>query len=276
MLRDRFLMAKGRELFRPYNGTGPEYRAFTYLPSITHLCRRAIFAGAPPSMFATWFKGTSEAHLIDRCLSNLNCKPSDWDLTKHYFCFNEKDANPELLRRDLRTLIDSPVRLKAIVFNLQDRLLDKSGVSSLQEIMLTYVREVALLYLRRIAAQPKTAVVITADHGFTRYDKKYVIDDLNVKGGGKQVNIHNRCLEYLSTAYTTKGPATSARITSPAAFGLPPTWTAADLALGQDSYGWPSPSSSSAHNPYQVNGHDHGGLTPEETVVPVAVYVTRS
>lgn len=67
-----------------------------------------------------------------------------------------------MLNRKVRDLVDSKSRFKAIVFNLQDRLLQK-GMSSLQEIMLAYVKEVALPHLRRISEQQKTAVVITAN-----------------------------------------------------------------------------------------------------------------
>jgi hypothetical protein len=275
MLRDRFLMAKGRELFRAYNGHTAEYRAFTYLPSITHLCRRAIFAGDTPFVFNHWVNPADEGALLDRCLHNLACKPTGWNPARHYFCYNEKSADPETLRRDLRTLIDTPAKLKAIVFNLQDRLLDKSGISSLQEIMLTYVREVALPFLRRIANQPKAALVITADHGFTQYDKKWVIEDLKVNNPGREVFIHNRCLEYKKATRTTNGPPGGIRIDDPVAFGMPQDWTGADLVTGPDSYGWPGGKERASGNPHPVRGHDHGGLTPEETVVPIAIYVTR-
>lgn len=40
LLRDRFLMMPGRELFRPYQSLGPEFRACTFLPSITEYCRQ--------------------------------------------------------------------------------------------------------------------------------------------------------------------------------------------------------------------------------------------
>ena len=276
MLRDRFLMAQGRELFRPYNGNGPEYRAFTYLPSLTLLCRRAIFAGEAPYVFNQWaLNATNEAELLDRCLHNLGCKPRGWNRSRHYLCYNEKDANLDQLRQDTRTLIDTPAKLKAIVFNLQDRLLDKSGISSLQEIMITYVREVALPYLRRIATQPKTAIVITSDHGFAHYRKKYVIGDLTEKGPGKEVQIHNRCLEYKRNRRTHDGPTSAIRIEDEQAYGMPPNWTAADVAVADDSYGWPGGRETATGNPHSLTGHDHGGLTPEETVVPVAIYMTR-
>lgn len=276
MLRDRFLMAQGRELFRPYNGHGPEYRAFTYVPSLTSLCRRAIFAGESPYVFNQWaLNATNEAELLDRCLHNLGCKPRGWNRNRHYLCYNEKDANLDLLRQDARTLIDTPAKLKAMVFNLQDRLLDKSGISSLQEVMITYVREVALPYLRRIAAQPKTAIVITSDHGFAHYRRKYVIGDLTEKGPGKDVHIHNRCLEYKRAGRTHDGPSSAIRIEDEQAYGMPPNWTAADVVVGDDSFGWPGGRETSAGNPHSVTGHDHGGLTPEETVVPVAIYMTR-
>ena len=273
MIRDRFLVVKGRELFRRYQGMDAEIRCCTYLPSVTHLCRRAIFAGAPPSEFSTWPLRASEPDLFERCLKNLDCLSADWDREKHYLCYNEKEASPSTLTKRLRSLVDVPARLKAIVFNLQDRLLDKSGISSLEEIMLTYVREVALPHLRRIAAQPHTAVVITADHGFAQYTMKYPVYDLIPKGPGKNVQIHNRCLEYLGSARTSVGPAGYKRIDNPGDFGLPGDWTGADVITGAECYGWPDGKLTS---PQPVQGHDHGGLTPEETVVPVAIYITRS
>ena len=65
---------------------------------------------------------------------------------KNYLCYNEKENNPDTLNRKVRDLVDSKSRFKAIVFNLQDRLLQK-GMSSLQEIMLAYVKEVALPHI---------------------------------------------------------------------------------------------------------------------------------
>jgi hypothetical protein len=269
MMRDRFLMAPGREMFRRHSALPAERLACTYLPSITHLCRWAIFAGQPPRVFYNWPKHNSEPDLLTRCLDNNGCRPTGWDPTRHYFSYNEEKKAPEQMRRDLRTLIDTTARLKAIVFNLQDRLLDKSGISSLQEIMLTYVREVALPQLRRIAAQPRTAVVITADHGFAQYETQYIVSDLSPR---VTVHIHNRCLEYPGPARTAVGPKTAIRIDA-GPFGLPMSWTGADVVTGPESYGWPK--GSAPGGVVSVRGHDHGGLTPEETVVPVAIYVTR-
>jgi hypothetical protein len=276
LLRDRFLMVPGRELFRSYQSMGPEYRACTYLPSTTEYCRQAIFAGAPPVDFRSWPNGTSEPHLLENCLERLGLNPSSWwDRDKNYLCYNEKDANADTLNRKLRDLVDVPGRFKSVVFNLQDRLLQK-GISSLQEIMLAYVKEVALPHLRRIAGQGKTAVVITADHGFTWYDKQFIIGDLKSSNGpGREVFIHNRCLEYKTTRRTAVGPADVKHITPLADFGLPSGYNAVEVPFGHDSYGWPGARQSSIGNPYKVQGNDHGGLTPEETVVPVAVYITR-
>lgn len=276
LLRDRFLMMPGRELFRPYQSFGPEFRACTYLPSITEYCRQAIFAGASPAEFRSWANGTSEPHLLERCLDNLGLSPSSWwDRDKSYLCYNEKDANVDTLNRKMRELIDAPGRFKAMVFNLQDRLLQK-GMSSLQEIMLAYVKEVALPHLRRISALDKTAVVITADHGFSWYSTQYVIDDLKAgKGMGADVCIHNRCLEYRNNGRTGVGPQDIKRVEPVADYGLPTSLNAVELPFGHDSYGWPNAKQTSAGNPYKVQGNDHGGLTPEETVIPVAVYITR-
>ena len=186
LMRDRFLMVPGRELFRPYQSVGPEFRACTYLPSITEYCRQAIFAGTAPAEFRAWPKGNSEPDLAKQALSNLELNPSGWwDEKKGYVCYNEKNANPDTLNKQVRRLVDSPLKFKSIVFNLQDRLLQK-GMSSLQEIMLAYVKEVALPHLRRIASQEKVAVVITSDHGFTWYNKQYVIDDLRPKKSRKR------------------------------------------------------------------------------------------
>ena len=174
----------------------------------------------------------------------------------------------------MRDLVDAPARFKAVVFNLQDRLLQK-GMSSLQEIMLAYVKEVALPHLRKISSQDKTAVVITADHGFTWYNTQYVIDDLKSGGPGRDVFIHNRCLEYKTTSRTTVGPVDVKWIEPVTNYGLPSSHDAVELPFGHDSYGWPGAKQTSAGNPYKVQGNDHGGLTPEETVVPVAAYITR-
>jgi len=276
LLRDRFLMMPGRELFRPYQSLGPEFRACTYLPSITEYCRQAIFAGAPPAEFRSWSNGTSESHLIERCLDNLGLSPSSWwDRDKSYLCYNEKDANADTLNRKMRELVDAPGRFKAVVFNLQDRLLQK-GMSSLQEIMLAYVKEVALPHLRRIAALEKAAVVITADHGFTWYNTQYVIDDINTKPGpGRDAFIHNRCLEYKTAKLTAVGPADVKRIKPIQDYGLPSDHDAVEIPFGHDSYGWPGAKQNSSGNPYKVQGNYHGGMTPEETVIPVAIYVTR-
>jgi len=276
LLRDRFLMMPGRELFRPYQSLGPEFRACSYLPSITEYCRQAVFAGAPPAEFRSWPNGTSEPHLLERCLDNLGLSPSSWwDRDKSYLCYNEKDANADTLNRKMRDLVDAPSRFKAVVFNLQDRLLQK-GMSSLQEIMLAYVKEVAMPHLRRISAQDKTAVIITADHGFTWYNTQYVVDDLRSIGGpGRDVFIHNRCLEYKTTNRTAVGPVDVKRIKPVSEYGLPSKHDAVEIPFGHDSYGWPGAKRSSARNPYRVQGNDHGGLTPEETVIPVAVYITR-
>lgn len=275
LLRDRFLMVPGRELFRYYEALDKEYRACTYLPSITEYCRRAIFAGVPPVEFCSWSSGRNEPDLLKRCLGNNSVLPTAWDKQKHYLCYNEKENNAYTLNRKVRDLVDAPGRLKAVVFNLQDRLLQR-GMSSLQEVMLAYVKEVALPHLRRIASQQKTAVVITADHGFTYYNKQYVVDDLKSAAGyDREVFIHNRCLEYKTTSRTAVGPADVKIISPVSGIGLPSYHDAVEVPFGHDSYGWPGKTKGSLGNPYKIQGNDHGGLTPEETVVPIAIYVTR-
>jgi hypothetical protein len=274
LLRDRFLMTPGHEMFRSYEGLEKEYRACTYLPSITEYCRQSIFAGAPPNEFRTWSYGKSEPDILERCLKNIGITPAGWDKKLHYICYNEKVNNPETLNKKIRRLVDMNCRLKAIVFNLQDRLLQK-GMSSLQEIMLTYVKEVALPHLRRIAGQNKTALVITADHGFANYNKQYVIDDLKSNQPGREVFIHNRCLEYQTSARTAVGPKDVKTISPVSDFGLPSGTDAVEVPFGYDSYGWPGKAQNSSGNPYSLQGSDHGGLTPEETVVPVAVLLTK-
>ncbi|MCB2305627.1 PglZ domain-containing protein [Clostridium estertheticum] len=276
LLRDRFLMVPGRELFRTYQALRPEYRVCSYLPSITEYCRQAIFAGAPPNVFRSWPYGNSESNLMKHCLDNLGLSSlSQWDSDKNYLCYNEKDANVDTLNRKMRDIIDSPGRLKAIVFNLQDRLLQK-GMSSLQEIMLAYVKEVALPHLRRISGLEKTAVVITADHGFTWYDQQYIIDDLKQSSGlGREVFIHNRCLEYKTSKRTNVGPKDVKCILPLSDFGLPSTYQSVEIPFDHSSYGWPSTIKKSNGNPYTIQGNDHGGLTPEETIVPLAIYLTK-
>lgn len=276
LLRDRFLIMPGRELFRSYQSHNSEIRACTYLPSSTEYCRQSIFAGVPPVEFRSWSNGTSEPHLLERCLDNLGLDPSTWwDRDKSYLCYNEKDANAETLNRKMRDLVDAKGRFKTVVFNLQDRLLQK-GMSSLQEIMLAYVKEVALPHLRRISAQDKTAVVITSDHGFTWYNSQYVIDDLKSDSGpGRDVFIHNRCLEYKTTNRTVVGPPDVKLIKPVKDYGLPAYYDAVEVPFGHESYGWPGVNKNSSGNPYKIQGNDHGGLTPEETVIPVAIYMTR-
>jgi len=275
MFRDRFLMVSGRELFRTYEGLEKEYRACTYLPSITEYCRQAIFAGTTPKKFRSWPFGKSEPDLLKQCLTNITALPSGWDKNNHYLCYNEKEQNPDTLNRKVHELIDKPGKFKAIVFNLQDRLLQK-GMSSLQEIMLVYVKEVALPHLRRISRQRKTALVITSDHGFAYYNKQYLIDDLiSAPGHDREVFIHNRCLEYKTAARTSVGPEKVKIISPVSAFGLPDSINAVELTTGYDSYGWPQKRQNSSGNPYSINGNDHGGLTPEETVVPVAIFITK-
>ena len=218
--------------------------------------------------------GRSEPDLAENALSNLGLNPSSWwDKNKGYLCYNEKEANPDTLNKKLRQVIDEDLRFKAIVFNLQDRLLQK-GMSSLQEIMLAYVKEVALPHIRRIANQEKVAVVITADHGFTWYNKQYVIDDLRPKNPGREVIIHNRCLEFTGTAVTSHGPSNIKRVLA-SDVALPASISSIELPTAHDSYGWPGPGKQASNNPYDVQGNDHGGLTPEETVVPIAIYITK-
>lgn len=57
--------------------------------------------------------------------------------------------------------------------------------------------------------------------------------------------------------------------------GLPSNIASIELPFDHDSYGWPGPGRMATNNPYDVQGNDHGGLTPEETVVPVAVYISK-
>lgn len=253
------------------------------LPSATPYSRNAIFSGLFPDQMVKKYPEQQKAmekheaglnqlenfFLIDQ-LERLELK----HLTTHYhkiWAFEEGKKFEKyilnLLKKDLIALVVNFVDLLAHSSSqtivLKEIVQDEKGY---RKAVKSWLEESWLLHILKILSKNKFTVVITSDHGSIRVNKEAMVAaDRGASSGvrykfGRNLNTNKR---------------NALIIDNPADFRLPAFGPQPSYIIAKDDNFFVYPNQSNKYSAKFKNSFQHGGISMEEMMVPVAVMKPR-
>jgi CheY-like chemotaxis protein len=258
---------------------------YSILPTATPYARNAIFSGQFPDRIAAdhpawWGSFDDEGSLNafeDELLKEQLRRETGREVSVHYEkVFSDREGDQ--LRARVRTALGSDTEVIALVFNFMDLVIHTRAESpvfmemarderSLRDLTRAWFERSVLFGLLREAAARGTRVVFTTDHGSilcrrptTVFAKRDATSNLRYKFG------QDLRAEDASTVFTTNDPGD---------LRLPPgrLGTSYVIALEDRFMVYPT-----KLREYQARYRDaflHGGISPEEMIVPVAMLTPR-
>ncbi len=258
---------------------------YSILPTATPYSRNAIFSGQYPDEIARdhpgWFEGIEEEGSMnafeDQLLREQLRREVGREVSLHYEkVFSDREG--EQLRGRVQSALGSGVEVIALVFNFMDQLIHSRSESavfmemarderSLRELSRTWFERSALLQILKMAAAQGLRVVLTTDHGSilckrptTVFARKDATSNLRYKFG------QDLRAEKPETVFTTKDPAE---------LRLPPGRMGMSYVLSLEDYYMVYPTKLREYQSRYRDAFLHGGVTPEEMIVPVALLNPR-
>lgn len=256
---------------------------FSIVPSATPFSRNAIFAGLYPSEIATrypqWWKDDDEASLNGyeaRLLQGQLKEITGRDVPVRYEkVFTAVDG--EALLRRLPGHLAAP-GVTALVFNFIDQLTHgrtenptlyevARDAPALRSLTRTWFERSALWAALREAERRKVPVLLTTDHGSihchtpaTVFAKRDTTSNLRYKFGDD---------------LRPEDPDSAIVVDDLASFGLPPRATASRLLLATGDRFFVYPTKLREYQARYRGAFLHGGVSPEEIILPIALLSPR-
>ncbi len=257
---------------------------FSILPTATPFSRNAIFAGLFPSEIAArypeWWNIESnektlnayEEQLLDRQLTELT---GEKVLTR-YEKMSSLAGGQGMLKRLSGNLAQPGVT--SLVFNFVDQLTHgrseheilyqvASDAAALRSLTRTWFEDSALMAALREAERRNVPVILTTDHGSihchspaTVFAKKDATKHLRYKFGED---------------VRTENPQHNVIVDDMAAWGLPKAGLGVRLSLATGDRFFVYPTKLREYQARYKGSFLHGGVTPEEMIVPVALLTPR-
>ena len=255
------------------------------VPTATPFARNAIFSGLLPREIAArhpqWWRGSAQEerskNAFEKELLQAQLERSGLgDVKPQYFkTFDIKDT--EQLRKKVPTL--KSARLIAAVVNFLDILAHGRSHNELlrelapdqaafRSVMRSWFEHSALLDLMRdLSRWDDTVVVVTTDHGAVQVRKPSTVkgnrdtstnvrykfgDNVNVEGSGEAIDVRE-----------------------PETFGLPKDTPIQNYVLARDYNFFVYPTKQNEYVRQYSDSFQHGGVSLEEMVVPVATLTPR-
>ncbi len=256
---------------------------FSILPTATPFSRNAIFAGEFPDKVAElnrdlWEKASSEAsrnrherQLLDRNLTKLGLGLKSEPKYVKVLDYSEGQN----LARKIRTY--STVPLLSVVYNFVDIMIHgRSESEILQEIAPTeaafrslvksWFEHSHLLEMLKKLAAIDCAIVITTDHGS-------VIGTRGTMAYGKRDTSTN--LRYKYGDNLNCDPKRAWLIKDPRELRLPTWGLATTYIIALEDYYFVYPTNYSEYKRHYRDSFQHGGISPDEMILPVATLRPR-
>ncbi len=280
MRLDQWLMIE--PILAPYFEIKRDYY-FSILPTATPFSRNAIFAGEFPDKVAElnaepWEKASSEAsrnrnerQLLDRNLSMLGLKLKGEPKYVKVLDY----AEGQNLARKIKTY--SSVPLLSVVYNFVDIMIHgRSESDILQEIapneaafrslVKTWFEHSHLFEMLKKLAALDCAIVITTDHGS-------VIGTKGAMAYGKRDTSTN--LRYKYGDNLNCDPKQAWLIKDPRQLRLPTWGLATTYIIALEGYYFVYPTKYSEYKRQYRDSFQHGGISPDEMILPVATLRPR-
>ncbi len=257
---------------------------YSILPTATPFARNSIFSGLFPDDLAKvkpeiWEGGTSDERSLNRFEDELLAQLFKRMKVKvsgepKYFKIGDLKEGDGFTKR-LSSYQNAP--LLAVVFNFLDilahgrshsRVLQQIAPdeSAFRSLMLSWFPHSTLYDILRHAAEVGATCVVTSDHGT-------ILSTRGTIAYGKKDTSTN--LRYKYGDNLNCNPQESLLIKNPDQFRLPRMKLATTYLIAREDYYFVYPTNYSEYNRQFANSFQHGGISLEEMIVPVATLRPR-
>lgn len=269
-------------LLRPFFDIALDHHV-SILPTATPYSRNAIFAGLYPDEIAKrhpefWqesggderSRNRFERQLLDHQLARLDLKMKP---AKYIKVYNADEANN--VRRNIATLRDTP--LVAIVFNFLDMLTHGRSESDLlkelapdesafRSVMRSWFLHSALFDALKWLAKQDGLVIVTTDHGAVLSRRSALVY------GNRETSTNLR----FKFGTNLSGEAKQAvHVKDPARFRLPADTAHKTYIIAKEDFYFVYPTRFHEYENKYRGSFQHGGISLEEMILPVAVMTPR-
>jgi CheY-like chemotaxis protein len=258
---------------------------YSILPTATPYSRNAIFSGRFPDRIARdhpgWWQGLEEERSLnafeDQLLEKQLRRLTGRDVSIHYDkVFSDREGDQ--VRARVNSAVRSGAGVVAMVFNFMDQLIHSRSESavflemardeiSLRELSRSWFERSVLFKVLKEAAAEGYPVVFTTDHGSilcrrptTVYARRDATSNLRYKFG------QDLKAEDASTVFST---------TDPRDLRLPPGRLGLSYVIALEDYFMVYPTKLREYQNRYRDSFLHGGISPEEMIVPVATLTPR-
>lgn len=258
---------------------------FSILPTATPYSRNALFSGQFPERIAKdnpdWWgrieKDTSMNDFEDRLFSEQLRALTGTDVPVHYDkLFSERES--DRLRTRVHSAIQTPGTVIALVFNFMDLLIHSRSESpvfmevardeiSLRQLTRSWMERSMVLQLLQEVASAGLTVVLTTDHGSihcnrptTVFARRDATSNLRYKFG------RDLRAEVPSSVLSTSNPDD---------LRLPPVGMGTNFVIALEDFFMVYPTKLREYQKRYRGAFLHGGVSPEEMIVPVATLRPR-
>ncbi len=270
-------------LLEPYFEIRRDYY-YSILPTATSFARNAIFAGLFPSQIAKkhpefWSMPGDDEHslnrferqLLDLQLDRLEIRQNP--PTKYIKVFNQEEASA--VKKDIASLYSLP--LVAMVFNFIDILSHgRSESEILQEIApdeaafraltTAWFKHSALFDILKAVSRQNATVVLTTDHGSVLGKRA------TVAYGNRDTSTNLRFKFGTNLGCDEKH---ALHIKNPEDYMLPSAGLNTNYILARENYYFVYPTKFHEYERHYRGSFQHGGISMEEMILPVAVMNPR-
>ncbi len=251
---------------------------YSILPTATHFSRNAIFAGLSPLKIATNYphlwswqennQNRGEKELLRQALirNNINV---DMKFAKIIY--------PSRSKKTIEILHKNFPQFQVIILNLFDILIhaikEESLIkefavdeSSIIDLTTTWIKNSFLLPLMEEYAHRGYTIFITTDHGFIRVKRPAIVK------GGKTISQNLRYKYGPSLTIDKKG---AWLIDNPERIELPVPGPFR-FGIARDDFFFVYPTKPRLYTNQYRDTFQHGGITPEEMIIPMGIYFPKN
>lgn len=269
-------------LLRPFFDIALEHHV-SILPTATPYSRNAIFSGLFPDEIGRrhpefWqetggderSRNRYERQLLDLQLARLDLKMKP---AKYIKVYNADEANN--VRRNITTLRDTP--LVAIVFNFLDMLAHGRSESDLlkelapdesafRSVMRSWFLHSALFDALKWLSKQEGMVIVTTDHGAVLSRRSALVY------GNRETSTN---LRFKFGTNLSCEPRQAVHLREPARFRLPAETSHKSYMIAKEDFYFVYPTRFHEYENKYRGSFQHGGISLEEMILPVAVMTPR-
>lgn len=257
---------------------------YAILPSATPYARNAIFSGLYPSEIARrypdwWLEDAPKESSRNRyekelLMEQLRHLGFSGDALRYQKIYTVQEGN--LLKRKVGTWGSSP--FLAFVFNFLDMLAHGQSESeilqelapdeeALRRLLQSWFQHSVLLEVLRILSRQNTTVIVTSDHGLVFCKRPSVVL------GNRETSTSIR-YKYGDNLVCEEKEAL--RVKNPPEYKLPPGSLTKQYVLAKENFYFVYPTNQHHYERQYRGTFQHGGISLEEMVLPVATLKPRS